>query len=205
MIYDLSLALDAALPVFEGDPHYSLSGAIAIETAGYAVSELKMSTHGGTHIDVERHVFLGGRDTETSPLDIFVGDAFVVPANVAGGFAALPEAAFASLWRGAIALIHTGWDKRFGNDDYLEDYPAFREEDMQRLIDLGVKAVGTDLPSFETDLSCRVHRLLLGAGVGLIESLAGLEPLLNKRCFFAAAPLKLRGGDGSPVRAFAVV
>ncbi len=204
-IYDLSLTLDASLPAFEGDPRYSLTSAIAIEAAGYSVAELRMGTHGGTHIDVERHVISDGRDTETTPLDVFIGGALVIPAIVGGGFAALPDAAFGALGRGDIALIHTGWDEHFGRDDYLEGYPAFREEDMRRLIGLGVKAVGADLPSFETDLSCRIHRILLGAGVGLIESLAGLEPLINKRCLFCAAPLKLRGGDGSPVRAFAMV
>ncbi len=196
MIYDLSLALDSSLQVFEGDPSFGLASAISIEAAGYSVAELKMSTHGGTHIDVERHVFSGGRDTENTPLDIFIGSAFVVPASVGGGFAALPEAAFGAFGRGDIALIHTGWDDHFGSEDYLTGYPAFREADMRRLIELGVKAVGTDLPSFETDLSCRIHRILL--------ALAGLAPLLNRRCFFSAAPLKLRGGDGSPVRAFAM-
>lgn len=205
MIIDLSATLESPLPVFEGDPAFSLNAALTVGREGYAVSELRMGTHSGTHIDVPAHVFFGAPDTQAVPLGAFVGEALVLTASVENGFAVLPKSAYDTLRRGDIALIHTGWDEHLRKPDYLIGYPAFREDDMKCLVELGVKAIGTDLPSFETDLSCRIHRILLGAGVMLIESLANLGAIATKRCFFSAAPLKLKGGDGSPVRAYAIV
>ena len=38
----------------------------------------------------------------------------------------------------------------------------------------------------------------------IVEGLAHLDQLTQERVFFAALPLQLAGGDGSPVRAFAI-
>lgn len=205
MLYDLTLTLAEPLPAFEGDPPFSLSPERCIAQDGYSVSALRMATHSGTHVDVPAHVFTGAMDAEAIPLSAFAGEAFVIPARVSGGFAALPPECFESLKKGDIALIYTGWDEHFRGSDYLIGYPAFKLADMQNLIKLGVKAIGTDLPSFDVGAALDVHRMLLREGVMLIESLAKLGPLANKRCFFSAAPLKLRNGDGSPVRAYAII
>ena len=51
-----------------------------------------------------------------------------------------------------------------------------------------------------------VHKTLLKEGITIIENLSSnLKFLADKKVFFVAAPLKLRGLDGSPVRAFAVI
>ncbi len=50
----------------------------------------------------------------------------------------------------------------------------------------------------------RIHRILLGGGVTLVEGLTGLDQLAQPRVFFVAVPLKIEGGDGSPCRAFAM-
>lgn len=50
----------------------------------------------------------------------------------------------------------------------------------------------------------RIHRILLGGGVTLVEGLTGLDQLALPRVFFIAAPLKIEGGDGCPCRAFAM-
>jgi len=49
-----------------------------------------------------------------------------------------------------------------------------------------------------------VHQALLGAGIVVVEGLANLEALQQDEVTFIALPLKLEGGDGSPVRAIAV-
>jgi kynurenine formamidase len=45
---------------------------------------------------------------------------------------------------------------------------------------------------------------VLEAGIGIVEALVNLKELVGKRFFFAALPLKIAGGDGSPVRAVAL-
>jgi kynurenine formamidase len=46
---------------------------------------------------------------------------------------------------------------------------------------------------------------LFGAGLILIENLTGLEQLIGKPFLFSCLPLKLDQGDGSPVRAVAIL
>ncbi|HRX80869.1 MAG TPA: cyclase family protein, partial [Pirellulaceae bacterium] len=49
-----------------------------------------------------------------------------------------------------------------------------------------------------------IHRILLGGGIVIVEGLVNLDQLPSK-VEFIALPLKIRGGDGCPVRAIAVV
>ena len=50
-----------------------------------------------------------------------------------------------------------------------------------------------------------VHRLTLGAGLYHLENLADLTELPESGAFVIAAPIKLEGGSGGPVRIFALV
>jgi kynurenine formamidase len=43
---------------------------------------------------------------------------------------------------------------------------------------------------------------LLGGGVIIVEGLNNLGALRHERVYFAAVPLKIEAGDGSPCRAF---
>jgi len=47
--------------------------------------------------------------------------------------------------------------------------------------------------------------MILSHGIIPVEGLINLSELAGKRFFFAAAPLLLENGDGSPVRAYAVM
>jgi kynurenine formamidase len=49
-----------------------------------------------------------------------------------------------------------------------------------------------------------VHQALLGAEIVIVEGLANLDALERDVVTFIALPLKLEGGDGSPVRAIAI-
>jgi kynurenine formamidase len=71
-----------------------------------------------------------------------------------------------------------------------------------------VKLLGVEAPSV-ADVNnlpevTRIHEILLGGGVTIVEGLAHLDKLSQDRVLFAALPLPLAGGDGSPVRAFAI-
>jgi kynurenine formamidase len=73
-----------------------------------------------------------------------------------------------------------------------------------------VFAAGSDTVAFEKvpDPNMPVHvHLLVQSGIHIIECL-NLEELAVERRYtflFMAAPLKIRGGTGSPIRPFAIV
>ncbi|KPA74575.1 hypothetical protein ABB37_09211 [Leptomonas pyrrhocoris] len=54
-------------------------------------------------------------------------------------------------------------------------------------------------------LSEQAERLLLAAGVVTYTDLVNVEELVGKAFTFYGFPLRIRGGDGSPVRAVAVI
>ena len=66
----------------------------------------------------------------------------------------------------------------------------------------GVDAISVDPVGAET---LTVHHTLLEAGLILVENLTNLDRLPGRPFHFSALPLNLRGGDGSPVRAVALI
>jgi kynurenine formamidase len=76
-------------------------------------------------------------------------------------------------------------------------------------VDHGVKVLGVEPPSVadvnNREELTRVHTILLGAGVVIVEGLTNLDRLRDRAGWFVAAPLKVEGGDGCPCRAFVVL
>lgn len=67
---------------------------------------------------------------------------------------------------------------------------------------IGIDAISIDpIDSFELPM----HRIVLGAGLVIVENLTNLEGLIGRTFRFAALPLKYENADGAPVRAVAFV
>jgi kynurenine formamidase len=119
---------------------------------------------------------------------------------------------------GDVALVRTGWARNFGDaNSYLgheTGVPGVAESGAQWLADQGIVATGTDttayeqIPAGDGHRLLPVHRLLLvDYGVYIMEHL-NLEAAANEgltEFLFVAAPLRIVGGTGSPIRPFAVV
>ena len=61
MLYDLTHAITAHMPVYPGDPQPRILLQATIAHEGYAVSELTFGSHTGTHIDAPEHMIDGGK------------------------------------------------------------------------------------------------------------------------------------------------
>jgi hypothetical protein len=77
-----------------------------------------------------------------------------------------------------------------------------------------VRTVGIDAPSIDPRPATApptggdglaAHRALLGAGGVVVENLTGLAAVDHPAPVLSVLPLALRGGDGSPVRAVALL
>jgi len=148
------------------------------------VSRIRMGTHTGTHVDAPCHLAGLRGGVERLPLAALVGPARVVQAGRRRLHAAdLPPA------RGARRLLLRGGS-------------ALLPDAAHRLAASGVRLVGTDAMSIDPDDAedLPAHRVLLAAGVVVIESLdlAGAPP---GRYDLIALPLLVPGADGAPVRA----
>ena len=118
----------------------------------------------------------------------------------------------AAIERGDIVLLRTGWGQ-YWNDPprYLAQGhgPGPEVEGARWLSERGVFAVGSDTLAFEKapNAGSPVHaHLLVDCGIHIFEALNLEEIALDRvtHFLFVAAPLKIRGGTGSPVRPFAL-
>ena len=197
----------------------------------WAWSWLEIGEHVGTHFDAPIHWITGrdGEDVASVPPRRLVGPAFVIDKSAEA--AADPdyvltveevkafEAEHGALPDGGWLLLRTGWDARahdetaFLNADETGPHtPGISVECARWLaeeapvIGVGVETVGTDAGaahSFDPAFPC--HSYLLGAGKYGLTQLANLAELPPTGSVLVAAPLKLVGGTGSPVRVIALV
>jgi kynurenine formamidase len=128
------------------------------------------------------------------------------------------EAEHGPLPAGGWLLYRTGWDARAQDQQAFlnanetgphtpgltADAARWLAEETQ-LLGLGVETVGTDAGtahSFDPAFPC--HYYLLGAGKYGLTQLANLARLPATGSVVIAAPLKITGGTGSPVRVLAL-
>jgi kynurenine formamidase len=172
---------------------------------------LRMSGHSGTHIDAPLHVFDELASIESFPVDRFVGPGIALGVrkepNEPVDARDLELAAKGLLRAGDMVLLHTGWDRFYGDPSYLTDYPSLTLEAADWLIERQVRLVALDMLSPDLppnrrapDAQLVVHRRLLGNDVLIAENLTGLAAVVGRRLQVYALPLKIAEGDGAPSR-----
>lgn len=146
----------------------------------------------------------GEQGLDALPADFVITPGHLEAAERAHGVTVAP---------GDVVLLRTGW-ARFWNEParYINNVcgPGPQEAGARWLSERGVFAAGSDTIAFEfvPSPAMRVHvHLLVESGIHIIEAL-NLEQLAAARVYsfvFAAIPLKIRGGTGSPIRPLAIV
>ena len=190
------------------------------ERHGRSNTRITLLTHSGTHVDCPYHYFPDGETIDQIPLERWAGPAVRVDLrDVAGPHVSLmadPVAARippGTVLEGVILVFHTGWLERTGGDArYFLENPHLTPELAHWLIRQGVKAIAVDTqvehapaakPPDPTDSP--VHRILLGAGILIIEHLINLDQLPASGFDLLAFPIKLQGADGAPARVVAIL
>lgn len=183
---DVTVPVRSALPVWPGDPPYRLVRFCRIAGGEEAnVSELSLSAHTGTHVDAHVHYMEEGAGVDEIPLDRLLGPAEVVP---------IRRAQHSSAVR---VLLRTRMSRQpWWTRPFTEDFPALTPAQAHRLVDAGVRTVGIDYLSIG---DAEVHRILLGAGVCIIEGL-DLTRIRHGSYEMICLPLRLVGADGAPAR-----
>jgi kynurenine formamidase len=104
-------------------------------------------------------------------------------------------------------LLHTGWSRHWGRPAYFEGFPVCSPALARQLAAMPLKGVGVDAISVDAVEAADLpnHHRLLGAGKIIIENLTGLAAVAGKKFRLVCFPLKIAAGDGSPVRAVAIL
>ena len=220
-------------PPFANSPGVSIETISQYDDAGPAWywNMISFGEHTGTHFDAPVH-WVTGRDLadnacDTIPVERFVGPAYVIDVTdrveADPDFLLMPEDVEA--WEtehgripaGAWVLLRTGWSRRSDPGEFLNvsddgpHTPGFHASTSELLAldrdvtGVGVETVGTDAgqaggfdPPFPN------HTIMHGAGKLGLASLRNLDRLPPTGSIVIAAPLKIAGGSGSPLRVLAI-
>lgn len=174
-IIDLSQTLEDGMDVFPGDPEVKIEQIHTLDKEGWQLRYLQFSSHIGTHVDALAHMDKSGKTLDDLPIDKFIGKTVLVTVG----------------------------------DKFPENVGlAFSEGDIDKEV---VKMIKKAKPKFvvvgsNATLDVESERQLLQSGIITITDLVNMEKLpKNKPFTLYAVPLKIKEGDGSPVRAFAVL
>ena len=211
-LIDLSHPLEHGQLNFPFDPKISVVVHNTVESIGYNITELSLSTHQGTHLDSPFHFYNEGRTLDQMTLDQFYGPASLVDLAPGGALEAktpLTVDMFAAhedrFVPGAKVIYRTGWDRMFGTPEFFSDFPTLTLEAARWMADHGIGLIGMDTPTPSTDWK-ECHLILLHADVEMVivEALTHLEELPGSFTFIGF-PMNIVGRDGSPIRAVALI
>lgn len=189
------------MPVWPGDVEPQLTEISSVAKDGVCCHMVRSSLHVGTHIDAPMHMIADGKPLSEIPIDRFMGRGFLIDAREKTKIDTdLLEKSL--IEKGDILLIHTGFDRKFGQPEYYETFPPITENFAHQVVERGVKMVGLDCPSPDYP-PFLTHKILLGKEVLIIENMTGLENLIGVKNFeVIALPVRFES-DGSPARVVA--
>ncbi len=198
--HDITRPLYTGVPVWPGDTPAVFEFALT-KAGGYStnVGRWRLSAHTSTHADAPYHYNDAGAKLDELPPDLFIGPALVV--DVRGHDLLTPAVLAAHDFTGAPrVLFHT--DTWTDMAAFPQKWPVFSPDTPAWLAARGVKLVGMDVPSVDTidSKELPIHHALDDAGIIILENL-DLAAIAPGRYELIALPLKIRGGDGSPLRA----
>ncbi|XID91928.1 cyclase family protein [Paenibacillaceae bacterium WGS1546] len=207
-IIDLSLDIYHSAPTFPLDPKCAVIVHHTVESMGYNISQLVMSTHQGTHLDAPFHFLDDGKTVDQLDLNKCIGDALLVDLSGKKAKEPITVADFAPyadrIVEGTRLIYRTDWYKEFPSKHYFTDFPYMTVELAEWLAERKIALIGMDVPTPNPTDFDPVHKILLGAEIVIVEGLARLGDIGTDEFFFMAAPLRIAGRDGSPVRALAM-
>jgi len=206
-IIDLTYDLSYQMQVFPGDPVVDVSKHHNYEN-GYLVSQVILGTHTGTHVDAPIHVAKNTKAIDEISIEKYIGRAFVMNVTFLKPLQILTRndlSRFEDKVKDVSAIIlKTGWAKHFGQNDFFLEFPGIGEDAVAWLFDNDITLIGLETPSVHAVKHEMIHFLLLEKEISIVESLANVDQIMSEYVEFFAVPLKLKGLDGSPVRAFAI-
>ena len=205
-LIDVSLEIGPDLIVWPGNPGVTITPTSRISRGDTSnVSEIRLGSHTGTHVDPPFHFLDDGTTAEDLPLDVMMGESTVADLRGTPGPIGPAELAGLSLREETTRLLLRTDNSALWTADlhaFPDEYVCLSPEGARWLVDHGIGLVGIDFLSIEVRGAPGhpTHRTLLEAGVVILEglNLSEVEPgEYTLVCF----PLKIAGGDGAPTRA----
>ena len=205
-LIDVSLPIGPDLLTWPGDPAVEVVPRLQLSKGDPAnVSELRIGTHTGTHVDPPVHFVDGAAGIDRVALEVLYGPCVVADARGMRGQLGPAELDSLCIAAGTERLL-----LRSGNSEIWRHFPAafpaeytcLSPEGAKWIVEIGIRLVGVDFLSVEKKGSPGhpTHVELLSNGVVIVEglNLGDVEPGAYTLAVF---PLRIVDGDGGPARA----
>ncbi len=206
--FDLSQPIEYGMTLFPGDPEYNITLAPGVP-APWQVTEIHLGTHTGTHIDSISHLLPAGKTVDQFPLARLILPGITIPLTGLNDNHEISKDQILkwlnNLPDGGAVIIQTGWDQFWKTDRYMR-HPYLSNEAASQIVKAGASLVGIDALNVDSTVTAtdHVHHNLLEKDILIVENLANLGDLEPGKVYqFSFLPLRLKGLDGSPIRAVA--
>ena len=189
-IIDISQEL-LSCRVYEGDPKPKIQTIQSMNGGDlYNLSSLSLCLHNGTHIDAPNHFIKDGKTVDQVPLSTLVGYCYI--AEHQGDVTA----------EDAKEVLRKARAAEAGERILLKGDLTVTEDGARAFADGGILLLGNEGQTVgPADAPMAVHLILLSKEIILLEGIV-LDDVHEGKYLLSAAPLNIRGAEGSPCRAW---
>lgn len=199
---DITLDIENRMVVYPTDPAVRIKKYYSIKKGNKVnLSIMQLGSHTGTHIDAPNHFLDSGKTIDKISLDDLTGTVLVLEfRNVK--YIDISDLKKKDLKNHKRILFKTKNSSYWQLKKFNPDYVYLTEEAASYLVSKKIKLVGIDGFSIERYKSsdCMVHKILLSNDIIIVESL-NLRAVKQGEYELLCLPLKIKNGDGAPVRA----
>lgn len=199
MWIDITQTLEHSIAHWPEDTPFSYEIPVRkTESGSVNIGKIETSTHIGTHIDAPFHFDDNGVKVDELDINRYIGDATVI--EVMNKAYITEEVLMDFNIKGTILLIKT--KKEANQTVFPETIPVLSEKAVEHIAKIGIKLFGVDVTSVDPidSKTLDIHHKLHRNDIMIIEN-AVLQDVTAGYYDFIALPLKIKGADGSPVRA----
>ena len=174
---------------------------------GATISVLTVGAHTGTHLEAPSHFVPGGLSMDSVDLSVLIGPAEVVRIYGRSVITAadLEHANIPAQTERVLLQTDNTRFRRLQDGVFHQDYAGLAPSGAEWLVHHGARLVGIDYLSIGPygPVNTETHRILLGAGVVIAESLV-LDKIPPGEYTLLALPPKFSGLEASPCRCLLV-
>lgn len=200
-LYDISMSIHDQMQVYKNKAEKKPEIRVMQDfTAGRVYeSRISLDSHTGTHLDAPLHMVENGDTIDTIPLEQLVGTARVIDLTHVEESIGREDLEPHALQAGEWVLLKT---RNSFSDEFDYGFVYLREDGAHFLADLKIKGVGTDGLGIERSQDGHpTHKSLFSRQILIVEGLR-LKDVPPGTYFLVVAPLKLKGTEAAPARAF---
>ena len=203
MIYDISMEIKPDMQVYNNNeikkPIFTVED--DYKTASHFETRLSLNLHTGTHIDAPLHMIEGGDTLASTPIEKLVTKCKVIDFTYLEDKICGKDLLVKNILKDDFILFKT---KNSFTEDFDFNFVFLEKTGAEYLKNIGIKGVGTDSLGIERDQSSHeTHKILLGAGIPILEGLR-LKDVEEGEYFLIAPPIKILNCEAAPVRAILI-